>query len=326
MTFNTSLRFIGGEEVEVFFIPVMLFNGIPKVRKNTFNKNNSVSLVLFLINFNSMRNSLMQNGLIVLLFVVHGCANQQMARQKDPENPMKTTATSNPLLDCHNSMQALDWPGVYKGTIPCADCSGLTITLTLLKDHTFNRGVTYLGKEARPRYDKGTFTWNSSGSVIILRAEDGTEQFYQVGENVLFHLDREEKRITGELADQYILHKNLTDARLEGKKWILTELMGQTIGAGQTAKQAFLLFHPETATFTGNGSCNNLFGPYELKPGDRIVFGEAAGTLMACPDMDLEKRFFEVLKSADNYSLSDTSLSLNKARMAPLARFVAERP
>lgn len=268
----------------------------------------------------------MRNGLIALLFIVHGCANQQVARQKDPVNPMEATAISNPLPDGHNSMQALNWTGVYRGTVPCADCSGMAITLTLLKDHTFNRVVTYLGKDDRPQYDKGTFTWNSTGSEITLQAADGTLQSYQVGEHALFQLDRDGKRITGELADRYILQKNLTDARLEGKKWILVELMGQTIGAGQTAKQAFLLFHPETATFTGNGSCNNLFGAYELKPGDRIIFRETAGTLMACPDMELEKRFFEVLRTADNYSLSDSSLSLNKARMAPLARFVAERP
>lgn len=264
-------------------------------------------MVLVIIILSKMQKPWFFIGLILLLWALSNCSGQR--------------ATTG-----HNSMNAIDWPGVYRGTIPCADCEGIVTTLTLMKDLTFTRTVTYAGKDDRPRYDKGTLRWNSGGSVLILNSQDGSVQSYQVGENVLFHLDQEGKRITGDLADRYILHKNKTDRRLEGKKWILTELMGQKIEAGQTNRQAFLLFNPEKATFTGNGSCNNLFGTYELKEGDRIAFGEAAGTLMACPDMELEDRFFEVLKTADNYSISDSTLSLNKARMAPLARFTLEHP
>lgn len=52
-----------------------------------------------------------------------------------------------------------------------------------------------------------------------------------------------------------------------------------------------------------------------------------AVTMMACPDMRIERMFLEVLQVADNYSLSgDGQLSLNKARMAPLAQFeIVER-
>ena len=44
---------------------------------------------------------------------------------------------------------------------------------------------------------------------------------------------------------------------------------------------------------------------------------------MACPDMSMENQFIEVLGRADNYSILGDKLSLNKARMAPLARFEA---
>jgi hypothetical protein len=39
--------------------------------------------------------------------------------------------------------------------------------------------------------------------------------------------------------------------------------------------------------------------------------------------MERETEFLKVFEMADNYSLSGTTLSLNKARMAPLARFEA---
>jgi heat shock protein HslJ len=37
--------------------------------------------------------------------------------------------------------------------------------------------------------------------------------------------------------------------------------------------------------------------------------------------MDLENRFLQVINIADNYNLNGNTLTLNKARMAPLARF-----
>jgi heat shock protein HslJ len=80
----------------------------------------------------------------------------------------------------------------------------------------------------------------------------------------------------------------------------------------------------ETATFNGNGSCNNIFGLYELKEGNQITFGNTASTMMACPDMEMEKTFLEILRAVDNYSVTDSTLSLNKAKMAPLARFLIE--
>ena len=42
---------------------------------------------------------------------------------------------------------------------------------------------------------------------------------------------------------------------------------------------------------------------------------------MACPDMQIADQFNQVLGKVDNYAIADGVLSLNKARMAPLARF-----
>jgi len=45
---------------------------------------------------------------------------------------------------------------------------------------------------------------------------------------------------------------------------------------------------------------------------------------MACPDMTIEQGFLKAINSADNYNLVDgQKLVLNRARMAPLARFEA---
>jgi heat shock protein HslJ len=67
-------------------------------------------------------------------------------------------------------------------------------------------------------------------------------------------------------------------------------------------------------------------GSYELSEGSRISFSQFASTMMACPDADFEPEFLKVFGDADNFSLKGDTLSLNKARMAPLARFVAAFP
>ena len=73
----------------------------------------------------------------------------------------------------------------------------------------------------------------------------------------------------------------------------------------------------------GNSGCNQFSGDYELSDGNRIRFSRVISTKIACMDMTLEHRFLEVLANTDNYSLKNDTLSLNRERMAPLARFVA---
>ena len=237
---------------------------------------------------------------------------------------VEISSSSIPLGD--NSQTSLDWKGVYKGTLPCADCEGIETTINLKSDGTFKRIQKYLGKEDGFFADEGTFQWDENGSKITISGEQGESQLYLVGENALFHLDKDGNRISGDLAPNYILAKNPTDPRLEDKKWILIELRGNPIQSSENFKEAFLQFEMETATVYGNGSCNNIFGSYELKQENQITFGNTASTMMACPEMEMEKTFLEILREVDNYSVTDRTLSLNKAKMAPLARFSLGKP
>jgi copper homeostasis protein (lipoprotein) len=138
---------------------------------------------------------------------------------------------------------------------------------------------------------------------------------------VLFHLDQDGDRVTGELSESYQLQKNMTDFDLEEKKWILTELNGVEMTANEGQREAFIEFNMETGRFSSNNTCNNFLGQYEIQEGNGITFGQTASTMMACPDMNTENTFMEALSKADSYTILDNVLSLNKARMAPLARF-----
>ena len=126
----------------------------------------------------------------------------------DPQNAPSQDATANTetqttIPSGDTSQNALDWPGVYEGVIPCASCEGIQTTLTLQADNSFELKSIYLGKDETIFKVAGKFDWDTNGSKITL--SDGSK--YLVGENQLFMLDTDGNRINGELAENYILKK-----------------------------------------------------------------------------------------------------------------------
>ena len=105
------------------------------------------------------------------------------------------------------------------------------------------------------------------------------------------------------------------------KYWKLIEVNGKPVGEA-IPRDAFIILKDDQRV-NGNGGCNTLTGTYEIAPGNRIKFSQVASTMMACLNMEIEEALKRALEMADNYTLSDDGkfLSLNRARMAPLARF-----
>lgn len=228
----------------------------------------------------------------------------------------------------HNSRNSLDWDGLYQGVLPCADCEGRKTKLTLHQDGSYQLETQYLGKSDEVFREQGTFEWDSSGQIVQLqRPQPGGDQFF-VGENRLWQLDMAGQRVTGELAEHYQLQKappaELATAPLAGTRWQLTELMGQQLPADNPA---YIVFSSTEPRVYGNAGCNRFFGGYELSSDTlRLRLSGIGMTQMACLHDTIEPEFSEVLQSFDNFNLTDDSLTLNRARMAPLARFTAAGP
>lgn len=102
-------------------------------------------------------------------------------------------------------------------------------------------------------------------------------------------------------------------------KWKLVTFMGKDV----SDKNAFITFSSRDNKVYGNASCNSFNGSYKLGDGFRVSLSKIATTLMACPDMSTETAFLEILEKVDNYALNGTTMTLNKARMAPYAVFEA---
>ncbi len=106
----------------------------------------------------------------------------------------------------HNANNALDWNGTYQGTLPCADCPGIDISITLKQDGTYILEQSYQGKEDSEEKSEGQFSWNESGNTVTLSSEEAPNQYF-VGENVLMKLDTNGEKVSGELASNYNLIK-----------------------------------------------------------------------------------------------------------------------
>lgn len=121
-------------------------------------------------------------------------------------NDTLTQVDTNQVIDDHTSQIAVDWPGVYVGALPCADCEGIQTEVTLNSDDTFAIKQTYLGKEGAPIEDSGKIMWHG-GTIVHLKGKT-VDMKLKVGENQLFVLDQDGKVIEGPMKDLYILKKN----------------------------------------------------------------------------------------------------------------------
>jgi uncharacterized lipoprotein NlpE involved in copper resistance len=105
-----------------------------------------------------------------------------------------------------SSRNSVDWEGMYTGVIPAASSSGIEVTMTLNDNLTFELQYKYLDKSEEIFTQSGTFKWNNTGNTIILDITN-YPPYYMVGEKMLIQLDMEGNRITGNLAENYILEK-----------------------------------------------------------------------------------------------------------------------
>lgn len=235
------------------------------------------------------------------------------------------TIENSAIAQINSSQLPSDWVGVYSGIIPCADCSGIETQITLNSDNTFKITSKYLDEEEVVSIHTGEIQWSKDGKSIALSELD-KEAFpsqYKVEKNALIQLDLEGNIITGELASNYILTK--VDINLIEKHWKLIEIFGtKLVDKPEPAKEPYITFKIEGNRVVGNGGCNNFTGTYKLGPGNRIRFSSIASTRMMCiNDMEIEEKMNQILEMTDNYYVNEDTLILNRARMAPLARFEA---
>ena len=230
----------------------------------------------------------------------------------------KKTQTSEFKTTAEYSMTSINWAGIYQGVLPCADCEGIKTQIVLNKDLSYALETSYIGKNEKVFKIQGTFKWDENGSKITLDNEN--KQIYQVGENRIFHLDKDGNRITGDLADKYIMEKE--NIELTGKYWKLVKLNGTPVETGE--REAFMSFTAEENRVHGNSSCNSFNGKYELLDGNRIKFSPFAMTKMACISNNIEGEFMQIFEKTTSYSLTSNELIFQDENEKTLAKFESD--
>ncbi len=131
---------------------------------------------------------------------VLGSIGLQRIESQSPRTAKSTPrATTAPAL-------ATTWEGLYRGVLPCPDCDGLEIFLSLNNNGSYHLDIQQLdgsGKVSR----KGVFTFNADETRIMLDSNGQGRVFEVLSGNRLRMLGTDGKAVTGANASRFILKK-----------------------------------------------------------------------------------------------------------------------
>ncbi|MDN3677516.1 copper resistance protein NlpE N-terminal domain-containing protein [Flavobacterium paronense] len=289
--------------------------------------------------------------ILLLIFVCLFSCQQQSKNKADS----KTDSIKNEVLNSHNAKNSLDYIGTYKGILPCADCQGLDTEIAINENGTFSIKTKYQGKGDKVFVQKGHFTWNKKGNIIVLTdIKNGPNQYF-VAENKLIQLDISGKKISGNLAEDYVLSKQAIDTSaietaeeskvtvdldsriitttviekvnpavgkypLAGTKWKLVSL--RKIKAAQKGKNVYYMkLNSKDGRFVALSGCNNILGHYVMPSSTSLTFSGIVSNKMDCADAELESYFFTTLAETNSYKLENEILILFGADKKQLAKF-----
>lgn len=101
------------------------------------------------------------------------------------------------------------------------------------------------------------------------------------------------------------------DQKWPDKKWILSELKGKPVSAGENG-EANIQFNVADKTITGSGGCNRIGGPYTMDGEGQLKFGMLISTKMACSNMQTEDGMLASFSLVDSYEMKSGVLRLKK--------------
>ena len=108
--------------------------------------------------------------------------------------------------------------------------------------------------------------------------------------------------------------------------WKLIQLLNKDINASKLSREAHIIFSPldnGKASFHGASGCNEVLGKYESTEYNITIDKHIAMTRMACPSMEIEIQFLEVLGKTIVWSIVGNHLELLDSNNSVLARFRA---
>ncbi len=227
------------------------------------------------------------------------------------------TSNDSAAPDMHSSENSLDWAGTYSGQLLCATCANVETELKLTSDKKYVLTQTQTDKTGEAKVTEGKFAWKGNHIVLDNLPTGFNSNLFKVEEGKLRMLDRKGNVVAENDKNRSLLGKN-GNPEIEDKKWALVELYGKKIKVNPATH--YVVFHSEDARIEAKAGCNQLTFGYKIKNGLVLEIEPGISTLMACADKT-EDKFKNAMMEADNLSVNETTLTVNKGRMAPLAVF-----
>ncbi|MDU1889906.1 MAG: copper resistance protein NlpE [Dysgonomonas sp.] len=145
--------------------------------------------------------------MVAAIGLLYSCGGNTKQNQEEQASVSEFSDIAKDVKgDGHNAKNSLDYKGTYQGKVPTASGEGMIVSITL-DDSTFVKKTEYVGKKNSKFESKGKYTWNAEGNTVTLEGVKDEPSKYFVGENTLTQLDMDGNKITGDLADMYILKK-----------------------------------------------------------------------------------------------------------------------
>ena len=177
--------------------------------------------------------------LVMVLIVVAGCKNSSgnnsvitttdtkessattAANQKISSSSTEPTQADKSPVDTHSAKTSLDYTGTYNSTLPVSNAV-ILFNLTLTEDG-YTMIVTSSAENVQNKQSvtlKSTYTWDTSGQIIILNADPNMAQNTSiasmfnsgsfrlfVAENTLYQVDLAGNKIGGDQAEDVAFKK-----------------------------------------------------------------------------------------------------------------------
>lgn len=121
-------------------------------------------------------------------------------------NAASTATESTEVADMHNAENSLDIAGVYKGTLPAADCPGIDYTLTLSPGGKYTEHMSYIDRNTEVD-NEGTYTVEGDILTTTPATQGDRPGYYKVEEGQLRWLDADKNPVPGEIGEHYIIKK-----------------------------------------------------------------------------------------------------------------------
>ncbi len=216
-----------------------------------------------------------------------------------------------------------DLPAQYVGTLPCADCDGIALWLTLGPRASYVLQQRVIGAEQESDYiEVGTWQIDDAERLALTPAdsdETGTS-LWSLTDDRLVALDENGQAITP--VDDYTLTRR---AQPISRSFADTDWFVVNAPDAHQGGRAYIRFGDE-GRLTGSTGCNRIMGAYEHSD-TMLTVSEPATTRKACPSFeDTEQSMLEALRQTRRARVLANYLLLfgPAGDRSPLALFQAE--